>query len=97
MANKKGANKAGGRIKGTPNKRTQQWELFIQFSLEGGLKKFQEELNKLSGKDYVNAFLNLLEFHKPKLQRTTLDTDPETNKGAQVILYIPDNGRSKGN
>ena len=38
--------------------------------MNGGLEKFQQEMDKLEGKDYVNAFLNQLEFHKPKLGRT---------------------------
>lgn len=58
-----------GKPKGAKNKKTKQWEVFSTYCLNGGLIKFQEELNKLDGKDYVNAFTNLLEFHKPKLQR----------------------------
>lgn len=72
MAAKKGHKKAGGRTKGTPNKRTLQWEAFTEYCLVGGLDKFQKELNSLKSKDFVNAFLSLLEYHKPKLARTEL-------------------------
>lgn len=71
MAAPKG-NKFAGNRKGTPNKRTEQWETFTEYCLNGGLERFERELNTLEGKDYVNAFTALLEFHKPKLARTEL-------------------------
>ena len=63
-------NKLGGRTEGAKNKKTAQWEAFAEYCVNGGLKRFEQELNSLEGKDYVNSFLNLLEYHKPKLQRT---------------------------
>lgn len=68
-----GHKKRGGRKKGTPNKKQEQWKMFSEYCLSSGLEKFEEELNKLKGKDFVNAFTNLLEFHKPKLSRGELD------------------------
>ena len=67
MAAPKG-NKFAGSRKGIKNKRTQQWEEFTAYCLEGGLERFREELDKLSGKDYVQVYLKLLEFHKPRIQ-----------------------------
>lgn len=67
-----GGEKTGGRQTGTPNKRTLQWEAFASYCLEGGLQRFQEEMEKLEGKDYVINFLSLLEYHKPKLARTEM-------------------------
>jgi len=78
MAAKQGHKKEGGRVKGTPNKKTEQWEAFSAYCLNGGLQKFEEELNKLKGKDYVIAFSNLLEFHKPKLTRSTIIGDKDS-------------------
>lgn len=66
-----------GRKQGTPNKRTEQWEQFAEYCLNGGLDKFKTELTALKGEKYVNAFLTLLEYHKPKLARTTLEGDPD--------------------
>lgn len=67
-----------GRPKGAVNKKTAQWEVFAEYCLNGGLERFEKELNSLEGKDYVNSFLNLLEFHKPKLQRTDVNNSGET-------------------
>lgn len=66
---KEGHEKKGGRGKGAKNKKTAQWEAFSQYCLNSGLAKFEKELNKLEGSAFVNAFTNLLEFHKPKLSR----------------------------
>ena len=76
---KKGKEKTGGREKGVPNKKTELWESFSTYCINDGLEKFKTELNKLEGEKYVNAYISLLEFHKPKLART------------QTELEIPDN------
>ena len=75
MGAPKGNKFAKGRPKGGKNERTQQWETFTEYCLNGGLQRFEQELNTLEGKDYVNAFTALLEFHKPKLARTTIVGD----------------------
>ncbi len=62
MAREKGCKKLGGRTKGTPNKRTSFINSFCEYITDGGGEKFKEELNKLSGKDYVNAFIELSKF-----------------------------------
>lgn len=69
MAALKGHKKAGGRQKGTPNRKTETWETFAAYCIEGGLERFRSELEKLKGKQYVDAYLTLLEYHKPKLAR----------------------------
>ncbi len=71
----KGHKLARGRGEGTKNKKTLEWETFSKYCLEGGLERFAAELNTLEGRDYVESFLKLLEFHKPKLARTELKTD----------------------
>ncbi len=72
MAGKGGKQEGAGRPSGAKNKKTIQWETFSKYCLEGGLVKFKAELNTLEGRDYVESFLKLLEFHKPKLSRSQL-------------------------
>lgn len=79
----KGHAKKGGREPGTPNKKSAQWEQFVEYCMNGGLEKFQKEMEKLQGKDYVIAFANLLEFHKPKLSRTEMQ-----HEGSLTITQI---------
>ena len=64
--------KNSGRRKGSRNKRTVDWEMFREHALTGGLEKFIREMKKLRGKNYVHYFVQMLEFHKPKLSRTTI-------------------------
>lgn len=58
-----------GRPKGAKSKKTKQWEYFAEYCVEEGCERFSQELNSLKGKEYVQAFLNLMEFFKPKLSR----------------------------
>lgn len=77
MRNEKGQFGKGnkGKPTGAKNKKTEQWEAFSEYCLTGGLDRFQKELNGLKGRQYVDAFLTILEFHKPKLARTELTGD----------------------
>lgn len=88
---KKGHDKTGGREKGTKNKRTEQWEEFAEYCMTGGLEKFQEEMNKLKGEKFVHAFINIMEFHKPKLSRTQTEIEIPDNTVKVVKTII--NGR----
>lgn len=89
---KKGHEKIGGRTKGTPNKKTEQWDMFASFCLEEGLEKFRKELSTLKGEKYVNAYISLLEFHKPKLARTQTEIELPDNTVKVVKTII--NGAS---
>ncbi len=72
MAFKKG-NKLAGNRKGVPNKKTEQWEVFAEYCLNGGLEKFQKEMDTLKGKQFTDALTAILEFHKPKLARSDVN------------------------
>lgn len=85
-----------GRPKGAKDKRTLQWEEFSKFCMEGGLKKFEKELQTLTGKDYINAFLQLLEFHKPKLARAII-TEEDEKQITRIIFAEHGSISSNGN
>ncbi len=85
MAAPKG-NKFGRPRTGSKNKKTLEWETFSKYCLEGGLQRFKEEMDTLEGRDYVESFLKLLEFHKPKLARVGL-----TDGNGKPLFPIPDN------
>lgn len=95
MAAPKG-NKFAGSRKGIPNKKTEQWDTFSEYCLDGGLEKFKNELDTLKGEKYINAFLALLEYHKPKLARTTLEGDKDNPINmAPIIQILPPNDPNK--
>ena len=71
-------NKNHGSRKGIPNKRTKQWNLFAEQAMNGGLEKFEQEMNKLEGEQYVQIFIKLLEFFKPRLSRMGFSSEHES-------------------
>lgn len=86
MAAKKGHEKIGGRGAGTPNKKTAQWLVFEDYMLNAGLEKFQAEVNKLQGKDFIIAMTNMMDFFKPKMNRTTHDGEIST----KIVVKRPE-------
>lgn len=82
----------GGRTKGAKNKRTEQWEAFADYCMTGGLERFKKELDSLKGEKYVNAFANLLEFHKPKLARVALEGNPDNPLEHHLTVEIKHSG-----
>lgn len=73
----KGQKKTGGKKKGTVNKKTAVLDSFAKDVVEGGAEKFQQELSKLKGQQYVYAYLTLFEYVRPKLSRMTLEGDAD--------------------
>jgi len=70
MGRPKGIGKTGGRGSGSKNKKTLILETFAKDIVEGGMERFLQQLSKLDGIQYVNAYLQVFEFVKPKLART---------------------------
>jgi hypothetical protein len=73
-----------GKPKGVKSKKTIILEAFVQAIAEGGVEKFQIELNKLTGKDYVTSYLALLEYVKPKLARQEVKQEGSTTQTIKV-------------
>lgn len=88
MPFKKGQKKTGGKEKGTSNKKTLILNSFAETIVDGGMDKFQAELTNLSGKQYVDAYMALFEYVKPKLNRTELTVPPETEIGLTITRKI---------
>jgi hypothetical protein len=66
----KGHKKKGGRVKGTPNKKTLLLDTFATLVAQEGMDKFLREMKKLKGSAYVKSYLAIFEYVKPKLART---------------------------
>ena len=66
-----------GRKKGSRNKKTivkqaigiDNWTELSGFIEGAGIKRYVQEMNKMTGKDFTTAFSSLAEFVKPKLSR----------------------------
>lgn len=78
MAYSKGHKKIGGRSSGAKNKKTLLIDTFAAAVCDGGMEKFKTEIDKLTGKDFIYAYLTLFEYVKPKLSRmdATIEEKP---------------------
>ena len=79
---------AKGRPKGTPNRKTLVLETFCEDIIEGGIERFNNAMNVLAEKNppkYIDAYLALLEYVKPKLARQDVNLDA---KGELSIKWV---------
>ena len=87
-----------GKPKGALSAKRKAWELIGDSLVNECSDKFMEEMNKLEGTAYINAFLNIMEFFKPKLSRQeSLNTNVELDRvtvtiaDSQTITLFPTN------
>lgn len=85
-----------GRPKGSVNERTKGWELLKETITTGLTDKFMEEMDKLDGIQYINAYLATMEYFKPKLSRSEVLSQNEnietiTVTLSQSMVQFPDN------
>lgn len=59
-----------GKPKGAVSARRKAWDLIGESLINESADKFMVEMNKLEGTAYINAYLNVLEFFRPRLSRT---------------------------
>lgn len=75
MPFQKGHKLAKGRTKGSENKEKKALREMITILIEKNQEKFKKEMNKLSGVQYIDRFISLIEYVIPKLNRTDLTND----------------------
>ena len=69
----KGKVKTGGRTAGVKNERTLQWEALGESIVTTHTNRFNSILANSNDKEFSDRFLQVLEYFKPKLNRTTLE------------------------
>ncbi len=93
MPFKKNRKKTGGKIKGTKNKKTLAWDQLGDFFTEAGAERAKNILINATDKDFMLYYDKLMEYFKPKLQRTDITTGGEkinTAPPPQIIIKVPD-------
>ena len=77
MAYKKGHKKIAnsGMQKGQKTKKTLAWEAIGEYLINEGTERYMKYLQGLSDKSYAIEYKAILEFFKPKLNRTNLSTE----------------------
>ena len=86
---KKGTQKTGGRISGTPNRTTKEAKLFLEQIMFGQLDNMEEALNGLKEKDYsryLDACSKLFTYVLPKKTDVTSDDKPIVPRLPDVII-----------
>jgi hypothetical protein len=79
-----------GRPKGKTNKATAAARETIAAALAGAnAEKLAAQLDTLTGKDYIDAYVKLAEFVTPKLQRSALVAD-EGSRRIEVTMNLGD-------
>lgn len=84
MPFKTGKEKTGGRRKGTPNAVSLTLREQVQNLLESQCEQILADLETLEAKDRVNAWIKLLDFALPKLQRTETTVDLSKFSDAEI-------------
>ena len=87
-----------GRPNGAGDKNKRKIREWLDEYLTNNTLKLYTELEKLSGKDYVDSFVKLMEYGIPKLQRQTIEIDQDNI--VRVFNEIPasalnGNGKAK--
>jgi len=77
MKGKKGFQKGvvtnpDGRPKGAKDKKTKQWEELGEYIINKGAEKYMDYLDGLKDSSFAERFERILEYFKPKQQRTEL-------------------------
>lgn len=76
---KKGGPKTGGRKPGSVNLIGKDLKEMINNFCVSNWHKFMDTLHLLGELEYCKTYLQLLEYSIPKLQRTTIQTESETD------------------
>ncbi len=59
--------------------------MFAEFLMNDGLDKFEKELSKLKGREYVRVMLDMMEYFRPKLRRVESTTNDVSQLPTPII------------
>src|ERR1035437_362931 len=75
-----------GRPKGSTNKTTRLLREIISDFLDKNFEKIEQDFDKLSPKERVKAYCDLLQYGLPKLQATSLSITPGASNEPQLMI-----------
>ncbi|MEQ8520257.1 MAG: hypothetical protein RID05_07600 [Cytophagales bacterium] len=87
MPNPGNINNPNGRPKGSKNKKTKQWEVLQESILERHTQKFNETLDSLEGMDFIETYLKVLSYFKPKMK--AVEQKRISNDKIKVFYHNP--------
>jgi len=66
-----------GRTPGAQTKKTKQWIALRESIVEMGAERFKNYLDNCNDKDFVTAYLQILQYFQPKMARKEIEQDQE--------------------
>lgn len=90
MGFKKG-NTHGGRTKGSKSGKTKAWDELGDYIIDKGAKRYMALLSKLDQEEFLKRFETILEYFKPKQQRTDITSGGEALKPPMITFVDNDN------
>lgn len=69
----KGQSKTGGKQKGSVNAKTKQWDELGESIVSTHTERFNAILNMSDDDDFIDRYLQVLEYFKPKLSRSAIE------------------------
>jgi len=76
MAFKKGqSGNPGGKVPGTKSNKTLAWERLGDMIVNEGAERYQKYLETLDDKKFADEFKSILEYFKPRQQKTEIKAD----------------------
>lgn len=74
-----------GREAGSKNKRTEEWEDFGRLLLTKNAARASRVLDDTEDEKFIDLYIRLLEFFKPKMNRTTIEDNEGKNPFAGLM------------
>ena len=90
----KGHKKVGGKTIGTPNVKTQAWEQLGDFITETGAERAKEIMQTCTPEKFMIYYPMLLEYFKPKQNRTQTDLNINQLTAPIVLVHKVDDNIS---
>jgi hypothetical protein len=87
MPFEKGHNKVGGKQKGSKNKRTLQWDTLGEAITNEHTERFNEVLNDMDDDKFADTFIKVLEYFKPKQNRTDITSGGEKINPPKITFF----------
>lgn len=88
MANKKGSEKKGGRVKGTPNKITLELRSWVALLIDNNRQQLEKDLKALDPKERWNIIEKLIQYTIPKMQSVSNEIEFEKLTDEQINHII---------
>ena len=79
-----------GKPKGAKSKKTQAWDELGDYIVNKGAKKYMDILTKSNQEDFQRRFETILEYFKPKQQRTDITSGGEAIKPPTITFVNED-------